>query len=288
MKTITTISEAGAFIDAAKGKGRSIGFVPTMGALHEGHLALMDRAGKENDLLVVSVFVNPIQFNNPDDLKNYPRDLQSDAQKLESVECDLLFAPSAEEMYPDEEVRKFDFGSLEYVMEGKFRPGHFNGVAVVVDKLFRIIRPNRAYFGQKDFQQLAIIRRLVETESHRVEVVACPTVREPDGLAMSSRNLRLTDDERKEAPFIHQMLMEAYSMAAKHMPPAEIVLFVTNAFEKHEVFRLEYFEIVDTSNLQTIRSWDEAPQAIGCIAAYLGNIRLIDNMILFSNFAAAN
>ncbi|HFB61616.1 MAG TPA: pantoate--beta-alanine ligase, partial [Bacteroidetes bacterium] len=197
MKKFTTIKETKEYLSGQKAAGKTIGFVPTMGALHEGHLELMRRARKENDLLVVSIFVNPIQFNNPDDLKKYPRTLEDDMEKLKSVDCNVLFAPDAAEMYPEKVTTQYDFGELDKVMEGKFRPGHFNGVAVVVKKLFDIVQPHRAYFGEKDFQQLAIIKKLVEMENIPVEIVPCPIVRDPAGLAMSSRNRLLTPEQRK-------------------------------------------------------------------------------------------
>ncbi len=278
MKTFNTIHNTKEFLAEAKKSGRKIGFVPTMGALHEGHLTLMRRAKKENDLLVVSVFVNPIQFNNPEDLKKYPRDLEKDKKLLESVGCDILFAPTAEEMYPEEEVTEhFDFGKLETVMEGAFRPGHFNGVAVVVKRLFNIIAPDKAYFGEKDFQQLAIIKRLVEMEKMPLEVIPCSIVREPDGLAMSSRNERLKAKERAVAPFIHQTLQSAVQLKDEKSP-SEIISWVTDRFKSEPLFTLEYFEIADDTFLQPLEKWKKNTGAIGFVAAFLGDVRLIDNI----------
>jgi pantoate--beta-alanine ligase len=277
MITFSSIKDTRDYVGQKKAQDRSIGFVPTMGALHEGHLTLMRKAKKGNDLLVVSVFVNPIQFNNPEDLKKYPRNLEEDKRLLESVGCDVLFAPSVEEMYPQEETKKYDFGLLETVMEGAHRPGHFNGVAIVVKKLFDIVTPNRAYFGEKDFQQLAIIKKLVEMEKMAVEIVPCPIVREADGLAMSSRNERLTPEERAIAPAIHEILQYAKSKKDS-VCTGPMKQMVINLFEANENFRLEYFEIADDKNLQPVTSWGSAPGILGFVALHLGNVRLIDNI----------
>jgi len=277
MVTFSTIKETAAFLEQQRKKGRSIGFVPTMGALHEGHLTLMRQAKKENDLLAVSVFVNPIQFNNPDDLKKYPRDLEKDKKLLESVGCDLVFAPGEKEMYPEEVREKFDFGLLERVMEGAHRPGHFNGVAIVVKKLFTIINPHKAYFGEKDFQQLAIIKKLVEMEKLGVEIVPCPIVRETDGLAMSSRNERLTTEERAIAPHIFEILQYAKSKKDS-ICTGPLKQMVINLFEANENFRLEYFEIADDKNLQPVTSWGNGDGIMGFVALQLGKVRLIDNI----------
>ncbi len=278
MKTFDTIHNTKEFLAEAKKSGRKIGFVPTMGALHEGHLTLMRRAKKENDLLVVSVFVNPIQFNNPEDLKKYPRDLEKDKKLLESVGCDILFAPTAEEMYPEEEVTEhFDFGKLETVMEGAFRPGHFNGVAVVVKRLFNIITPDKAYFGEKDFQQLAIIKRLVEMEKMPLEIIPCSIVREPDGLAMSSRNERLKPKERAVAPLVYQILQEAVQLKDKKSP-VEIARWVADRFNNNPSFTLEYFQVADETFLQPLEQWKRNTGALGFVAVFLGDVRLIDNI----------
>ena len=248
-----------------------------MGALHDGHLQLMKRAKQENDLLVVSIFVNPIQFNNPEDLEKYPRDLDKDKALLEQVGCDILFAPGVQEMYPEPVTKKYSFGELETVMEGAFRKGHFNGVAVVVKKLFDIILPDKAYFGEKDFQQLAIIQRLVDIENLAVQIIPCPIVREKDGLAMSSRNERLSASERKAAPFIHKTLQEAVKLSEK-MNPEEIKDWVIEQFAANKVFQLEYFEIAGDHNLQPVSAWNQASGIMGFIAVHLGQVRLIDNI----------
>jgi len=277
MKIFTSIYDTKKALRQYIEKGKSIGFVPTMGALHRGHLDLMKKAKDENDILAVSIFVNPIQFNNKEDLIKYPRDLEKDKKMLELVGCDVLFNPSSNEMYPETVAEKYDFGHLENVMEGAFRPGHFNGVAVVVKRLFNIINPNKAYFGEKDFQQLAIIRKLVEKQKLPVQIIPCPTVRESDGLAMSSRNERLTKEERALAPFIFKALNVAKA-SMNNMSPAEVKFRLKNQFADYPQFRLEYFEIADDKDLQPVSSWTEALGVRGFIAAYLGNVRLIDNI----------
>jgi len=278
MRVFDTIRKIKKYLSEDKFMNKTVGFVPTMGALHEGHLELMRRAKKENDLLVVSIFVNPIQFNNQEDLKKYPRDFDRDKQLLQQVGCDILFAPTAEDMYPEEMVvEQFDFGKLASVMEGAFRPGHFNGVAVVVKRLFNIIEPASAYFGEKDFQQLAIIQKLVEMENMSLKIVPCSIVREPDGLAMSSRNERLTIEERAIAPFIYQTLQAAVGL--KTLKPVEdIKQWVIDRFKEEPAFTLEYFEIADDKTLQNVTQWDSQRGTIGFIAAYLGKVRLIDNI----------
>ncbi len=278
MEVFNTINNTKRFIAEAKKSGKSIGFVPTMGALHEGHLTLMRRAKRENDLLAVSVFVNPIQFNNSDDLQKYPRDLEKDKQMLKSVGCDILFAPTVNEMYPEKQVTEhFDFGKLETVMEGASRPGHFNGVAVVVKRLFNIITPGKAYFGEKDFQQLAIIKQLVKKEKMSVEIVPCAIVREPDGLAMSSRNARLTQKERALAPFIYQTLKKAVELK-NSKSPAEITSWVTRQFNNKPAFKPDYFIIADSTGLQPVKQWDKSKGTMGFAAVFLGDVRLIDNI----------
>ncbi len=278
MRTFTKKEEVHSYLAKQRDKGTSIGFVPTMGALHEGHLELMRKAKGDNELLVVSVFVNPIQFNNKEDLKKYPRDLERDSNLLKTVGCDILFAPEVEEMYPEGEKQKiYDFGELEKVMEGASRPGHFNGVGVVVSKLFKICIPTKAYFGEKDYQQLAIIKKLVVIESIDVEIIPCPIVREKDGLAMSSRNERLTPQERKTAPFIYEVLQKARD-ARELLCPNKMKQYVLNLFDDRKEFNLEYFEIADDINLQPIEHFSEDKGAIGFIAVNLGNVRLIDNI----------
>ena len=267
--------------------GKTIGFVPTMGALHEGHLALMQQAKEENDLLVVSVFVNPIQFNKSSDLEKYPRNLEQDKKLLERVKCDILFAPTVEEMYPEPIIKEYDFGMLGKVMEGANRPGHFNGVAIVVKKLFDITIPNKAYFGEKDFQQLAIIKKLVAMEHLNLEIVPCPIVREFDGLAMSSRNERLTAQQRKNAPFIYKTLQQALKMTASKSV-MEVKSWVENEFNSNDAFGLEYFEVGDAVDLQQVKDWKGTKNIMGFVVANMRNVRLIDNIRLFNNFADSN
>lgn len=284
MKVFSKISDTTAFIQKQKISGLTIGFVPTMGALHEGHLSLMRLAKSENDLLVVSIFVNPIQFNNKKDLEKYPKTFDADSLMLEEVGCDILFAPSAIEMYPEPILKNYDFGLLGDVMEGANRPGHFNGVAIVVKKLFEICLPTKSYFGEKDFQQLAIINKLVKMENLNLEIVPCPIVREKDGLAMSSRNKRLSREQRQAAPFIYETLLEARNLTGKKSV-AEVKTWVENKFNSNDAFQLEYFEISDSIDLQEVNGWEEAENIMGFVVANMGNIRLIDNIRLFNNFA---
>jgi len=287
MKIFSKISDTTSYIRQQKEDGKTIGFVPTMGALHDGHLALMKRAKQENNMLVVSIFVNPIQFNNKSDLENYPRVLDKDIKLLEEIDTDILFAPTAGEMYPEEVKKQYDFGALGNVMEGANRPGHFNGVAIVVSKLFNITIPHRAYFGEKDFQQLAIINKLVKIENIDVDIIPCEIVRENDGLAMSSRNARLTTSQREAAPFIYKVLQNAVKYAGEKSVN-ELKKWVETQFKDKDEFRLEYFEISDSVDLQPITNWNEAETAMGFIVVNMGNIRLIDNIRLFNNFAASN
>ncbi len=283
MMVAHSIPEAGQWLAGNRKAGKSAGFVPTLGALHEGHLRLVGRSCAENDITSVSIFVNPIQFNNPEDLAKYPRTLENDLHLLEETGCDLVFVPSVREMYPVPVTEKYDFGELDKVMEGAHRPGHFNGVAIVVKRLFDIIHPDRAYFGEKDFQQLRIIQLLVKMENLPVEIVPCPTVREADGLAMSSRNRRLSAGERETAPEIYRTLLGARELAKK-LPVDEVRRISAERLER-KGFIVDYFEIADVASLQPVGSWEDAPELIACVAAFLGSVRLIDNMILFSNFA---
>jgi len=283
MIILYSIKETRQWLTGERAMGKSIGFVPTMGALHQGHLDLVRRALNENDLAGCSIFVNPIQFNNPEDLEKYPRTLENDLQLLEQSGCDLVFIPSVEEMYPGPVKDKYDFGDLERVMEGEHRPGHFNGVAIIVKKLFDIFQPDKAYFGEKDFQQLRIIQALVRKEKIPVEIIPCPTVRELDGLAMSSRNRRLTPEERLRAPEMYRTLLLASELATK-IPVSEVKSICIARLES-KGFKVDYFEIADIESLQPSDTWETNGGMIACAAAFLGKVRLIDNMILFSNFA---
>ena len=277
MLVFKTIDETRKFVSQARELDQTIGFVPTMGALHPGHLELMRRAKKENDLLVVSIFVNPIQFNNATDLKEYPRVLFKDLEMLKTIDCDAVFVPSVKEMYPEPINKTFDFGPLEKVMEGAFRPGHFNGVAIVVEKLFEIVEPHKAYFGEKDFQQLAIIKSLVEMERIPVEIVPCAIVREKDGLAMSSRNVRLSPEERAMAPRIFKVLKEVAGKAGE-MDPVLLQQWGMKQLQAEEAFDVEYFQIAEDATLQTIVNWQIGQGALAFVALKLGQVRLIDNI----------
>jgi pantoate--beta-alanine ligase len=283
VKQFTLIKELKKELNKERKKGKTMGFVPTMGALHEGHLSLIRRSKAENDITVCSIFVNPVQFNNKNDLERYPRNLAQDLTTLENSGCDITFSPEVSEMYPEgvEEEFMIDFGYLEKTLEGKFRPGHFKGVAIVVEKLFEIIEPNKAYFGKKDYQQLLIIHQLVSRLQLPVEIIACETVREPDGLAMSSRNLRLTIGERKLAPVIYQVLQHVKEKMGM-MPVKELKNWAVKQIQKHPELNLEYFEIADYETLLPILKWEQKEKAIVFTAIYLGDVRLIDNIELFS------
>ena len=282
MKQFSTIKEIRAFLADVRSLGKSIGFVPTMGALHEGHLTLIRRSKSENDLTVCSIFVNPIQFNNKEDLERYPRMLHQDAALLGSEGCDVIFAPEADEMYPkgSNETILVDFGMLDKVMEGRFRPGHFKGVAIVVKKLFDIVEPTRAYFGKKDFQQLAIIQHMVRSLDMPVVIVPCSTIREKDGLAMSSRNMRLTIHERNIAPHIYEVLCKVREKVGK-LPVRELKEWAVKKIHENPEFNVEYLEIGDRETLMPLENWSLKERAVVFIAVYLGDIRLIDNVELF-------
>lgn len=277
MQVIKNISDLRTILGRVRSEGKSIGFVPTMGALHDGHLSLVDIAGSQTQFVVVSIFVNPTQFNDKGDLERYPRDLQRDVQLLSTTGCQLVFAPEVNEIYPEPDTRQFNFGMLEQVMEGKFRPGHFNGVAQVVSKLFAIVEPDKAFFGQKDFQQLAIIREMVKKLSLPVEIVSCPIVREPDGLAMSSRNMLLTPEQRANATHISATLFEAVNKK-EQLSVEELCSWVVNRINRNDYLQTEYFEIVDSVTLQPVKSWTDGGRKVGCIAVHCGKIRLIDNI----------
>ena len=279
MEIIRKVETLRHVVSEALSSGKSVGLVPTMGALHAGHISLVERARKENDIVVVSVFVNPTQFNNAEDLATYPRTEEADCAKLSEAGVDIAFIPSVEEMYPEPDTRQFDLGDVAAVMEGAMRPGHFNGVAQIVSRLFDIVRPTRAYFGEKDFQQIAVIRRMVEIEGFDLKIVECPICREADGLAMSSRNTRLTPEQREIAPAIHRALASSLEWAKSHSldETRRYVIDEINSFPEMEV---EYYEIVDPLTMQPLNQWSEARQgnAVGCITVYCGKVRLIDNI----------
>lgn len=259
--------------------GKEIGLVPTMGALHEGHASLVRRSVKENGITVVSVFVNPTQFNDKNDLKNYPRTLDADCQLLDACGADYVLAPSVEEMYPTPDTRQFEFPPVSTVMEGAHRPGHFNGVCQVVSRLFYIVKPNRAYFGEKDWQQIAVVKAMVKQLGLKVQIVECDIVRDADGLARSSRNTLLAKDERAIAPAIYKTLKESISYARTHTV-GETHDFVVNTINAVDGLEVEYFSIVDGNTLQDIAAWDDTPYVVGCITVYCGKtpIRLIDHI----------
>lgn len=277
MKIVKGINELKGYLVDSKRNGKRIGLVPTMGALHKGHLSLVERCVRENDICVVSVFVNPTQFNDKHDLETYPRTLEADCALLESAGCDFVFAPSVEEMYPELDTRTFDFGTVMQVMEGAKRPGHFNGVAQVVSKLFYIVEPDNAYFGEKDFQQIAVIRAMVKQLQIPVQINACPIVREADGLALSSRNTRLTPALRQKAPLIARTLQESKALAATKSV-REVIDYVVNTLNADPDLEVEYYEIVDGDSLVSIQDWKDTSYAVGCVTVYCGEVRLIDNI----------
>ena len=277
MKVIHTIKDLQAELSVLKAQGKKVGLVPTMGALHAGHASLVKRSGNENEVTVVSVFVNPTQFNDKNDLVKYPRTLDADCKLLEACGATYAFAPSVEEMYPEPDTRQFSYAPLDTVMEGAFRPGHFNGVCQIVSKLFEAVKPHRAYFGEKDFQQLAIIREMVRQMQFDLEIVGCPIVREEDGLALSSRNARLSAEERENALKISQTLFKSRTFAATHTV-SETLKFVEDAIAAVPGLRLEYFEIVDGNTLQKVDNWNQTSYVVGCITVFCGDVRLIDNI----------
>ncbi len=279
MKVIHTIKELQTELDNARRAGKSIGLVPTMGALHNGHASLVRRSVRENDVTVVSVFVNPTQFNDKSDLEKYPRTLEADVELLESIGADFAFAPSVAEMYPEEDTRVFSYPPTDTVMEGGFRPGHFNGVCQIVSKLFMAVEPTRAYFGEKDFQQIAVIRRMVEDKGFKLTIVACPIVRENDGLALSSRNSLLSQQERDLAVNISRVLFISRDYAKNHTL-AETKQWVVDTLNALDGLEVQYYEIVDAKSLQSVNDWNDAESIQGCITVFCGSIpvRLIDNV----------
>ena len=259
--------------------GKKIGLVPTMGALHEGHASLVRKSVKDNDITVVSVFVNPTQFNDKNDLKNYPRTLEADCKLLDECGADYVLAPSVEEMYPTPDTRQFEYPPVSTVMEGAHRPGHFNGVCQVVSRLFYIVRPERAYFGEKDWQQIAVIKAMVKHLQLPVEIVECPIIRDADGLARSSRNTLLALDERAIAPRIYEVLKSSIDYSKKHSLK-DTHKYVVDSINAVDGLEVEYFAIVDGNTLQDVAEWEDSPYIVGCITVYCGKtpIRLIDHI----------
>lgn len=280
MKVINKTSDLQAIIEQFKNDGKSIGLVPTMGALHKGHLSLVKNSISNNDITVVSIFVNPTQFNNPNDLASYPRTVDKDLELLQTIGCDIVFAPEADDIYSKSETDsrfEFDFEGLDKVMEGKFRPGHFNGVVQIVSKLFDLVRPDRAYFGEKDFQQLAIIRLMTKRYNLPIEIVPCPIVREDSGLALSSRNSLLNANEKQVVQHIYAVLNESRQFVPQ-TEVEELKQCVIAAIEQKTELKVEYFDIVDGHTLKSIVKWDESDYIVGCVTVFCGNVRLIDNI----------
>ena len=277
MKIISKVDLLKQAVREARESNRSIGLVPTMGALHDGHKSLVERARAENDVVVVSVFLNPTQFNNAEDLRTYPRTADADAAMLEACGVDIAFMPTVDDIYPEPDTRVFDLGPVAQVMEGAMRPGHFNGVCQIVSKLFMMVEPDRAYFGEKDFQQIAVIRAMVKQLGFKLDIVQCPCVREADGLAKSSRNVRLTPVVRRVAPAIYRTLKESLNFAADHTleQTHDWVVATINAYPEMEV---EYFSICDGLTLQPLTAWDDSDYVVGCITVYCGDVREIDNI----------
>ena len=275
MKTFSKVSDLRKELATLDPAG--VGFVPTMGALHAGHRSLVEKARRECKTVVVSVFVNPTQFNDKNDLRNYPRTPEADAAVLEAAGADYVLMPSVEEIYPESDTREFDFGQVDKVMEGATRPGHFNGVAQVVSRLFAIVEPKKAYFGEKDFQQIAVIKAMVKQLGLDVEIVECPIIRDVDGLALSSRNTLLTPEYRAAAPHIYEVISQC-AAKSKELSPAELTEWVIEQVEADGLLKVIYFQAVDATTLQQVTSWDESPRIQGCIAVQAGEIRLIDNV----------
>ena len=277
MLIVQTIAELKACLNGEREQGHSVGLVPTMGALHAGHASLVERSVKENDVTVVSIFLNPTQFNDKKDLERYPRTLEADCELLEKCGAQVVFAPSVDEVYPEPDTRVFSYPPTDAVMEGAFRPGHFNGVCQIVSKLFDYVEPDRAYFGEKDYQQICVIRRMVEDLKMDINIVACPVIREESGLARSSRNTLISDDERQLASHIYRVLSESRK---KQMSVAETHDFVVREIDAIEGLKVQYFSIVDGLTLADVSTWDDAESVVGCITVYCGAvpIRLIDHI----------
>ena len=275
MKTFYTVNELKQELATLDRAG--VGFVPTMGALHAGHRSLVEKARKECKTVVVSVFVNPTQFNDKNDLRNYPRTPEADAAILEAAGADYVLMPSVEEIYPEPDTRQFDFGQVDKVMEGATRPGHFNGVAQVVSRLFDIVNPAKAYFGEKDFQQIAVIKAMCEQLKLDIEIVECPIIRDTDGLALSSRNTLLDEAHRAAAPHIYEVISQCAAKMGE-LSPAELTAWVVAEVEKNTCLKVIYFQAVDALSLQQVASWEESDRIQGCIAVQAGEIRLIDNI----------
>jgi len=280
LKIIPTKDNIKQVVAAHRGVHQTVGLVPTMGALHQGHLSLVKRSKAYSDITVVSIFVNPAQFNNAADLARYPRTLDEDCALLEAAGVDYVFVPDVKEMYPEPAVLKFDFGTLETTLEGEFRPGHFNGVGIIVSKLFHIIHPSQVYFGQKDLQQVAVIKRLIRDLSFDLEIIVVPTLREEDGLAMSSRNTLLSDEARKLSPIIYRSLSLAKDELLKGVKWFDVKKQIEAAYQAEPRLRLEYFELVQSDTMEIAHALNDYDTYAICAACYIGGIRLIDNLIV--------
>ena len=279
MEIINSVKELKDKLYIHKSQKRSIGLVPTMGALHKGHISLVEKCSKENDITVVSIFVNPTQFNDKKDLERYPRTLEADCKLLGNIKVDIVFAPSVEEIYPEPDTRTFSYPPTDTVMEGKYRPGHFNGVCQIVSKLFDFVEPDKAYFGEKDFQQVAVIKAMVKDKKYSIEIIQCPIIRENDGLALSSRNALLTSQERLIAVNISKVLKNSIEYSLSHSLN-ETREWVINQINSIEGLKIEYYEIVDGETLNSIDKWEDSNYIVGCITVFCGStpIRLIDNI----------
>lgn len=279
MEIINSVKELKDKLYIHKSQKRSVGLVPTMGALHKGHISLVKKCSKENDITVVSIFVNPTQFNDKNDLERYPRTLEADCELLENIKVDIVFAPSVEEIYPEPDTRTFSYPPTDTVMEGKYRPGHFNGVCQIVSKLFDFVEPDKAYFGEKDFQQVAVIKAMVKDKKYSIEIIQCPIIRENDGLALSSRNALLTSQERLIAVNISKVLKNSIEYSLSHSLN-ETREWVINQINSTEGLKIEYYEIVDGETLNSIDKWEDSNYIVGCITVFCGStpIRLIDNI----------
>lgn len=279
MEIINSVKELKDKLYIHKSQKRSVGLVPTMGALHKGHISLVEKCSKENDITVVSIFVNPTQFNDKNDLERYPRTLEADCELLENIKVDIVFAPSVEEIYPEPDTRTFSYPPTDTVMEGKYRPGHFNGVCQIVSKLFDLVEPDKAYFGEKDFQQVAVIRAMVKDKKYDIEIRQCPIIREDDGLALSSRNALLTNQERLIAVNISKVLKNSIEYSKNHRLN-DTKEWVINQINSIEGLKIEYYEIVDGETLESIENWEDSNNIVGCITVFCGStpIRLIDNI----------
>jgi pantoate--beta-alanine ligase len=280
MITVKSREELRKLLEKQREEGKVVGFAPTMGALHEGHISLIEISRQNSDLTVCSIFVNPTQFNDKADLERYPKMPEKDALMLQKACCDILFLPEVSEIYPEKDKRLFDFGHLDKILEGAHRPGHFNGVAQVVSRLFEIVHPDKAFFGSKDYQQLLIIKELVKKLELNIEIVACPTLREKDGLAMSSRNMLLSAKERKAASLIPAIMQEGKALFKKGASIGEIRKFVKEKLSEDPIYKLDYYEICDASSLLPLTAFSSNVKSISLIACFVGKIRLIDNLAL--------